>query len=78
MAEVNSKVASIDVAKNTDGIRTYVSPDLKRRIKAIVGLKNSGKDWTMSDIVAEALEDWLKKSENAELIKRHKLDEIES
>ena len=32
----------------------------------------------MSDIVAEALEDWLKKSENAELIKRHKLDEIES
>lgn len=71
-----SKAENIDVAKNTDEIRAYVSPDLKRKIKAIAGLKNSGRDWTMSDIVSEALEDWLQKPENAELIKRHQLDKM--
>ena len=77
IADVNKRVVLIDVAKNTDEIRAYVSLDLKRRIKAIVGLKNSGRDWTMSDIVAEALEDWLQKPENLALTKRHKLDQME-
>jgi hypothetical protein len=64
-----------EVAKREE-IRAYVEPELKRTIKAIAGLKNSGRDWSISDVVTEALEDWLKKPENAELVKRHKLDEL--
>lgn len=64
-----------EVAKREE-IRAYVEPELKRTIKAIAGLKNGGRDWSISDVVSEALEDWLKKPENAEIIKRHKLDEM--
>lgn len=66
----------LDVARNTEEIRAYVAPALKRKIKAISGLKNGGKDWTISDIVSEALEDWIQKPENQELVKRHQLDQL--
>lgn len=62
------------VAKSTE-IRAYVNPEFKRLIKAIAGLKNTTKDWTISDVVVEALEDWLQKPENQELIERHRLNE---
>jgi hypothetical protein len=61
------------VAKPSE-IRAYVRPELKRLLKAVAGLKNTGKDWTISDCVVEAIEDWLKKPENQELIQRHNLD----
>ena len=77
MTSVDKRIVLLNVAKNTEELRAYVAPDLKRRIKAIVGLKNSGRDWTMSDIVAESLEDWLTKPENLALTKKHKLDQIE-
>ena len=64
-----------DVAKREE-IRAYVTPELKRKVKAIAGLKNSGRDWSISDVVTEALEEWLQKPENAEIVKRHKLDEM--
>ena len=41
--------------------------------EAIAGLKNSGRDWTMSDCVVDALEKWLELPENQELIKKHSL-----
>jgi hypothetical protein len=73
----NGKAQIADVAKNNEEFRVYIPGKLKRIIKTMAGLKNSGRDWTMGDIATEALEDWLKKTENAELVKRHKLDEIE-
>ena len=66
--------AGVTVAKPTE-IRAYVRPELKRMVKAIAGLKNSNRDWTISDCVVEALEDWLQKPEIQEIIKRHRLDE---
>ncbi len=68
--------AALVVAKNEE-IRAYVPARLKRLVKAMSGLKNGQRDWTMSDIVAEALEDWLKKPENQAIIERHRLDETE-
>jgi len=32
-----------------------------------------GRDWTISDCVVEALEDWLKKPENQALIGKYRL-----
>lgn len=62
------------VAKGTE-IRAYVPVELKRLIKAIAGVKNTNRDWTISDIVEEALREWLKKPENQELIQRHNFEQ---
>jgi hypothetical protein len=64
------------VAKNTDEIRAYPPKVLKQLVKAIAGLKNGGRDWTISDITTEALVEWLHKPENLELIERHNLKEL--
>ncbi|MEH1786292.1 hypothetical protein [Nostoc sp.] len=50
-------------------LRGYVSPELNRLFRAVVALK----DKNLSDRIAEALEDWLNKPENQELIKKHNL-----
>ncbi|MEH1932836.1 MAG: hypothetical protein V7L14_03720 [Nostoc sp.] len=50
-------------------LRGYVSPELNRLFRAVVALK----DKNLSDSIAEALEDWLNKPENQELIKKHNL-----
>ncbi len=68
-----AEVVEIAVVAKPSEIRAYVRPELKRLVKAIAGLKNTGRDWTISDCVNEALEDWLKKPENQDLIKRHNL-----
>jgi hypothetical protein len=62
------------VSKSSE-IRASVPIETKRLIKAIAGLKNSGKDWTLSDCVNEALQEWLEKPENQDLIKRHNLQD---
>ncbi|MBN4004833.1 hypothetical protein [Nostoc sp. LPT] len=49
-------------------LRGYVSPELNRLFRAVVV-----KDKNLSDRIAEALEDWLNKPENQELIKKHNL-----
>jgi hypothetical protein len=72
----NGKAQIADVAKNTDEIRAYPPKVLKQLVKAIAGLKNGGRDWTISDITTEALVEWLHKSENLELIERHNLKEL--
>ncbi|MBN3898393.1 MAG: hypothetical protein HWQ41_24900 [Nostoc sp. NOS(2021)] len=50
-------------------LRGYVSPELNRLFRAVVALK----DKNLSDTIAEALEYWLNKPENQELIKKHNL-----
>lgn len=71
--ETVGRYSGVIVAKPSE-IRAYVKPELKRTIKAIAGLKNSGRDWTISDCVVEALEKWLELPENQELIKKHRLE----
>lgn len=78
MAEIDLEQTTM--AKGSE-IRAYVPVNLKRVVKAIAGLKNTGRDWTISDCVIEALEVWLELPEQQELIKRHSLrltDEPES
>ena len=70
--ETTGKYNGVIVVKPSE-IRAYVKPEMKRTIKAIAGLKNSGRDWTMSDCVVDALERWLELPENQELIKKHSL-----
>jgi hypothetical protein len=72
----NGKAQIVDVAKNTDEIRAYPPKVLKQLVKAIAGLKNGGRDWTISDITTEALVEWLHKPENLELIERHNLKDL--
>ncbi|MBD1997296.1 hypothetical protein H6F88_30080 [Oculatella sp. FACHB-28] len=55
--------------------RAYIPPRIDFLIRAIVPLKNSGKDWNLSDVLTEALEDWLNKAENRALIERHNLEQ---
>ena len=75
--ETTGKYNGVIVVKPSE-IRAYVKPEMKRTIKAIAGLKNSGRDWTMSDCVVDALEKWLELPENQELIKKHSLQPNEA
>lgn len=50
-------------------LRGYLSPELNRLFRAVVALK----DKNLSDTITEAIEDWLNKPENQEIIKRHNL-----
>jgi len=77
MAEIiKEKVLIVNVARNTEELRAYPPKVLKQLVKAITGLKNGGRDWTLSDITTEALVDWLHKPENLELIKHHNLQNL--
>jgi D-alanyl-D-alanine dipeptidase len=67
-------VAEMADAKNIQ-FRGQVPPDVDFLIRAIAPLKNSGKDWSVSDVLTEALVDWLKKPENQALVKRHNIIE---
>ena len=53
--------------------RAQVPVDVDFLIRAISPFKNSGKDWTVSDIVVESLIEWLRKPENRELVEAHNL-----
>ena len=50
-------------------LRGYISLELSRLFRAVVALK----DINLSDAIAEAVNDWLNKPENQEIIKRHNL-----
>jgi hypothetical protein len=53
--------------------RAQVPQDIDFLIRAIAPFKDSGKDWSLSDIVVEALLEWLQKPENRELIESHNI-----
>lgn len=53
--------------------RAQVPRDIDFLIRAITPLKNSGRDWSISDVATEALQDWLQKPENRRLVEEHNL-----
>lgn len=57
-------------------LRVYISQETNRLIRAISGLK-SDRDWSLSDITEDALQYWLQRPDNQELIERHNLDKIQ-
>lgn len=56
--------------------RGYVPAELNKLIRAVAALKNGGKDWSLSDVLTEALQDWLEKPENQALINKHNLSNL--
>ncbi|MFM7427908.1 MAG: hypothetical protein ACKO7W_23400 [Elainella sp.] len=56
--------------------RGYIPAELNRQIRAVAALKNGGKDWSLSDVLTEALQDWLNKPENQALIQKHSLTDL--
>lgn len=58
--------------------RRYVPDDLNRLVRALSALKNGGRDWSLSDVLTEALQDWVSKPENQALIEKHNLEDLRS
>lgn len=56
-------------------VRGYVSPSLKRLLKAVITLRMD-KDWTVSDVLQEAIVNWLKQPENQAVIQQHRLTDL--
>lgn len=73
MAELSLVVYSPMARPKPVQFRAQVPPDIDFLIRAIAPLKNSGKDWSISDVATEALIDWLKKPENQALVEEHNL-----
>jgi len=57
--------------------RGYVPAELNKLIRAVTALKNGDRDWSLSDVLTEALQEWLEKPENQALIDKHNLGEIQ-
>jgi hypothetical protein len=64
------------VAKKKE-FRGYIAPDLDRLIRALAAIKNGDRDWSISDVLQDALETWVELPENQELIKKHNLNHLE-
>lgn len=74
MTELHSRSPVSAMAKvKTVQFRAQVPQDIDFLIRAIAPFKNAGKDWTLSDIVVEALSEWLQKPENRELVESHNI-----
>ena len=58
--------------------RGYIPAELNKLIRAVTALKNGARDWSLSDVLTEALQDWIQKPENQALIKKHNLSEFQS
>jgi hypothetical protein len=64
-------------------VKAVANPEFRARlpenliflIRAIAPFKNSGRDWTYSDVANEALVEWLQKPENLALITDQRLIE---
>ena len=57
--------------------RVYITQDVDRLIRALAAIKNGDRDWSLSDVAQQALENWVQLPENRELIERHSLDELQ-
>lgn len=58
--------------------RGYIPNDLNRLVRALSALKNGDKDWSLSDVLTEALQDWVNKPENQALIEKFNLEHLKS
>jgi hypothetical protein len=56
--------------------RGYVPSDLNKLVRAVAALKDDQKDWSLSDVLTEALEDWVNKPENKALINKYNLQNL--
>lgn len=56
--------------------RGYIPADLNKVVRAVTALKNGNRDWSLSDVLTEALQDWLDKPENRTLIEKHNLADL--
>jgi hypothetical protein len=61
------------MASKSTSIRAQIPSDVDFLIRAIAPLLNSNKDWSVSDIVSVALQEWLNKPEIQEIIDQHNL-----
>lgn len=57
--------------------RGYVTQDVDRLVRALASLKNGNRDWSISDVLQDALEHWVTLPENQELIRKHNLDKLD-
>lgn len=57
--------------------RGYVTQDLDRLVRALAGIKNGDRDWSISDVLQDALETWVNLPVNQELIKKHNLNKLD-
>jgi hypothetical protein len=74
MAKLHRCSSGSAMAKaKTVQFRAQVPQDIDFLIRAIAPFKNAGKDWTLSDIVVEALMERLRKPENRELVESHNI-----
>ncbi|MGF1490933.1 MAG: hypothetical protein ACFBSC_00445 [Microcoleaceae cyanobacterium] len=53
--------------------RAQLPEDIDFLIRAITPFKNADRDWKLSDVVLEALVEWLRKPENREIVEVHNI-----
>ena len=66
----------LTVAKKKE-FRGYITQDLDRLVRALAAIKNGGRDWSISDVLQDALETWVKLPDNQELIEKHNLNKLD-
>lgn len=54
--------------------RGYITQDL---VRALTTIKNGDRDWSISDVLQDALETWVNLPDNQELIKKHNLNKLD-
>lgn len=75
MEELKCPVTQRTVS-NKKEFRAYIPRDMDKLVRAIAGLKNGSKDWTLSDVMEEAFTCWLEQPEQQRLIKDHNLNNL--
>jgi hypothetical protein len=63
------------VAKKKE-FRGYISQDLDKLVRALAAIRNGDRDWSISDVLQDALENWVGLPENQELVRKHNLDKL--
>lgn len=56
--------------------RGYITQDLDKLVRALAAIKNGDRDWSISDVLQDALENWVNLPENQELIQKHNLNDL--
>ena len=61
---------------NKKEFRGYITQDLDKLVRALAVIKNGDRDWSISDVLQDALENWVHLPANQDLIKKHNLDKL--
>lgn len=57
--------------------RGYIPQDLDRLVRALAAIKNGDRDWSISDVLQDALENWVQLPDNQTLIEKHNLNRLD-